>query len=427
MEAKELCMSAGELRNNNTVTGDKCTCVSAIIVLYVCGNCHYSSLDHALDNLASNVLINIITDVTLSSFTKTSDLVNVSIVGHNNPTVNCTNGGGIHIASCQNCIIQGMVWKRCGSTSKPVIKLSSCSSMVIENCSFQYSKGQVLVLSKASRDVNINYCSFLHNNQYTGHGMAIHYLSNTETEISFAISHCNFSYNKGAKSLVHIESRLSKPNNDLLVIDWSRFCHNEGTSIHMVKSNVYMHGKNLFQDNEAVYGAGVYVDNNSAFVFGENSEVIFIHNSAVVGGAILTHKYSHLSFEGNASTLFSNNTGGAIYCSGYTKITFEGNASTVFIHNIAENSKGGAIYSLAYSIICFRGNASTVFSYNTATSSHGGAISTYDNSHIIFEENAYTVFSNNIADGNGGAIHFSFLTHVYIRNFSTVVFSNNTA
>ena len=156
------------------------------------------------------------------------------------------------------------------------------------------------MLSEASNDVSINYCSFLHNNRYTGHGVAMHYLSNTETEISFAISHCNFTYNKGAKSLVYIESSSSKHNNDHLVIDWSRFCHNEGSSIYAVKWSVYIYGKNLFQDNAtATYGPGIYIYKESAFVFGDNSEVTFIHNYARIGGgAIYSRTNSHLSFEG---------------------------------------------------------------------------------------------------------------------------------
>ena len=56
----------------------------------VYGKCSCGSLDHALANLTSNVLINITTDVTLSSLVTVSDLENVSIIGHNNPTVNCT-------------------------------------------------------------------------------------------------------------------------------------------------------------------------------------------------------------------------------------------------------------------------------------------------------------------------------------------------
>ena len=51
-----------------------------------------NSLDYALANLTSNVLINITTDVTLSALIKMSNLENVSIVGHNSPTVSCENG-----------------------------------------------------------------------------------------------------------------------------------------------------------------------------------------------------------------------------------------------------------------------------------------------------------------------------------------------
>ena len=367
----------------------------------------------------------------LSSLIETSDLVNVSIVGHNNPTVNCTNTGGIHVASCRNCIIQGIVWNRCGSASKPAITLNSCSNTIIENCSFQYSQGQVLVLSEASSDVNINYCSFLHNNHYTGHGMAIHYLSNNETEISFAISHCNFTYNKGAKSLVHIESRISKPNNNQLVVDWCRFCHNEGSSIHAVKSNIYIYGKNLFQGNaKASYGAGIYIENESAFVFGDNSETTFIHNSAEIGGgAIRCYNYSHLSFEGNASILFSNNNasyfGGAIYSTLNVNITFEGNTSTVFIHNTAGHYNGGAIYKSYNSVISFKGNACTMFSHNTA-GNRGGAIYLSD-SHIYFEENSSTVFSNNSAEHYGGAVYSAYNSRIYIAGNVSAVFTSNTA
>ena len=48
-------------------------------------NCSCNSLDHALANLVSNVLINITTDVMLSSLIgNASNLENVSIIGHNN-------------------------------------------------------------------------------------------------------------------------------------------------------------------------------------------------------------------------------------------------------------------------------------------------------------------------------------------------------
>ena len=54
----------------------------------VYGNCSCNSLDHALANLASNVLINITTDVMFTTLINASNLENVSMIGHNNPTVN---------------------------------------------------------------------------------------------------------------------------------------------------------------------------------------------------------------------------------------------------------------------------------------------------------------------------------------------------
>ena len=53
----------------------------------VYGNCSCNSLDHALANLASNVVINITTDAMFTTLINTSNLENVSIIGHNNPTV----------------------------------------------------------------------------------------------------------------------------------------------------------------------------------------------------------------------------------------------------------------------------------------------------------------------------------------------------
>ena len=51
----------------------------------VYGNCSCNSLDHALANLASNVLINITTDVMFTTLINASNLENVSIIGHSNP------------------------------------------------------------------------------------------------------------------------------------------------------------------------------------------------------------------------------------------------------------------------------------------------------------------------------------------------------
>jgi len=38
--------------------------------------------------------------------------------------------------------------------------------------------------------------------------------------------------------------------------------------------------KNLFQNNKANEGAGIYISDHSTVIFGENSVVAFIQNSA---------------------------------------------------------------------------------------------------------------------------------------------------
>ena len=106
------------------------------------GNCSCPSLYTALANLTSNTLINVTTDVVLSSIIPLVDLANIKITGHNDPTVNCHNSGGLHFVSCHNCIVNGITWDRCGDTNIrsnksnfPVLKLINCSNITIENCS----------------------------------------------------------------------------------------------------------------------------------------------------------------------------------------------------------------------------------------------------------------------------------------------------
>ena len=124
--------------NNNGDGSSHLYCVS--------GYCSGYSLNHALNNLADNVLINITTDVTLSSLNKFFNLENISIIGHNNPTVHCKSVGGIHFIFCHNCIIQGIAWDGCGNKyTEPGLMISYSSNVTIQNCSFQNSIEQAVV------------------------------------------------------------------------------------------------------------------------------------------------------------------------------------------------------------------------------------------------------------------------------------------
>ena len=82
---------------------------------YINGNCSCPSLSSALANLRNNFVISITSDVELFSIISRSYLANITITGHNNPTVNCNNSGGLQFVSFYNCTINGITWKQCGA------------------------------------------------------------------------------------------------------------------------------------------------------------------------------------------------------------------------------------------------------------------------------------------------------------------------
>ena len=74
-------------------------------------NCSDYLLHQILDNITSNVLINITTDAVLSSIIPLVDLANITITGHNSPTVHCIHSGGLQFISCSTINIYGIFWQ----------------------------------------------------------------------------------------------------------------------------------------------------------------------------------------------------------------------------------------------------------------------------------------------------------------------------
>ena len=436
--------------------------------LFTCcvyGNCFCNSFEYAMTHLTSNVLINITSDVMVSSPIKLSYLENVSIIGHNNITVNCRKVGGIHFTFCNNCIIQAITWNGCGAKEEPGLKFNCSSNITIKNCSFQHSIGQAVVLSEVKGDVNINHCQFAYNSHYRGHGAAVHYSSSNVTnhlQLLFTISNCNFTSNKGANSLVYIKNRISKHATNVRLY-CSNFCHNQGTSAYVINQKLYLSGKLLFQNNTAKSGTGFYITDHSTVIFDRNSNIVFIQNSAnYKGGAVFLSNYStvlfdqnsnikfnhnkaiigtiyskassNVTFKANCEVTFSNNSatqyGAAIYSSDNSHVTFTGNSEVTFNNNLVYNdinihNCGGVIYSERYGHISFEDNSSIMFSNNTAY--YGGAIYSKNNSYISFQGSSFTIFGNNTTDHEGGAIFSDYTSHISFEDNSFTIFGNNTA
>ena len=142
------------------------------------GMSNYSdcSFHHELANLTSNGVIKITIDVMLLSIVKLVGLENITIAGHDNPTINCDNLGALYFENCHNCTVMGITWEKCGTKSffKPAIQLYNSSNVIIQNCSFQHSVTQAIALTKISGEVIIYGCDFLFNN-FQRHGRAIYY------------------------------------------------------------------------------------------------------------------------------------------------------------------------------------------------------------------------------------------------------------
>ena len=399
------------------------------------GNCSCNSLDQALANLTSNVLINITTDVTLSSIIKVSNIENVTIIGYNKPTVNCKTIGGIHFTFCHNCIMQHITWYGCGTEdiddhTEPGLKLSNSFNITINDCNFHHSKSQALLLSKLSGDVNINHCNFVHNT-HRGHGAAIHYSSSSVTNLHqisvFTISDCNFTYNY-AKSSVYIKNRISEHTNKIS-FQYTKFCHNQGVSVYAINQNIYLNGTFLFQNNSAKTGAGIYISDHSTVIFGENSNVTFTQNSAKYSGGTIFLRNSNVIFDQNSMATLNNNDvfihNGTVYSGESSNITFKANCKVVFSHNSVNRGYGGAIFSYSNSHVIFEGNSTILISNNTVHNNGGGAIYSH-NSYIHFEGNSSPVFCNNFAP-SGGVIYSDNNSYIHFEGNSSPVFCNNLA
>ena len=397
----------------------------------VYGNCSCYSLDHALTHLTSNLLLDITTDVTLTSVINALNLVNVSIIGHNNPTVNCRGAGGIHFTSCHNCIIQGITLDGCGTDNdEPGLQLTNSSDITIQKCSFQHSRGQAVALSEISGYLNIHNCKFANNSQYNGHGAIINILFSTVKNSlqSFKIQACDFSNNKGARSLIYINNKIFEHNINI-TISSSVFYYNQGVSVYIINQKLYLTGRILFKHNTAEDGAGIHISDHSTVLFGDNSNVTFLQNTADEnGGAIFSSNNSIVVFDKNSKVMFTSNRAkfGTVYSKAKSNVTFKANCKVIFYCNSAL-SNGGAVFS-THSNISFENNAYTKFNNNNAKTRYysGGAIyAKY--THVSFEGSSLTKFSNNTGFDYGGAIFASHDSIVSFEDNSTTEFSNNRA
>ena len=400
--------------------------------------CHCISLEDTIVNIRDNQVVNITDDVVILSSVIHLHSSNISITGHNNPTVICDNHGGLMLYDSSNITIEGITFIGCGAVDGvydmmhihiSVLEFSGCNNVRIQKCSFQYSMGQVVHMANVSRYVNFNNCKFVGQIPYRGRGAAIHYESDDDAFDEIIISNCNFSSYK-VKSIIFFTGRLHGYSNIYLIN--SSFHNNEGVSIYLVSHHILqVYGEVLFENNAAEDGAGIYVSHSSGVIFCENSNVTFINNSVYHNGAaIFLYKNSIAMFSKNSIVTFYDNVArnGTICSKISSKVIFRGACEVTFRNNLAAQH-GSAIYSYDNSQVIFKGNSRVTINKNAISFSddahlqHSGAMLSENNGNIVFEENSITGFSNN----NGSAIFSIHNSNVIFKDSSRVTFINNIA
>ena len=429
---------------------DSCKCC---IFNVTCVYSLYSALQKA--NGSSNVIINITTDVVLSSVVQLMNINNITIVGHNNPAVKCNNTGALNFTSSHDITMQGMKWEECGnnySYTSPSLSMYDCSGVNIINCSFNSNTTQSILLNDVSGIVTINNCHFMANNSiYDGHGAAIYY-SSMKGKGVFAVNNSAFLYYR-AKSVVYINGKSGYET--FLSFKNLTFSLNQAVPLCVMKSTVNISGNLLFEGNynQAQNGGGICASDHATIHFDDTSNVTFSNNTANKGSAVYINNNASVIFEGkcsitensaedgtfyagNSSSIsfieqsevnFTNNNatqGGAIYLHDESNliITCKENCQVLFKGNEAD--VGGAIYH-RNSNITFTGCPNITFIDNNATF-QGGAIYSHFNSYVKIQEHSFVQFFMNAADF-GGAMHATTSSHVVVQDNPMVRFFNNKA
>ena len=229
-------------------------------------------------NITSSFIINITDDMLLCSVIQLAHLKNITIIGYNNPTVQCGYSGGLQFVSYHNVTIEGITWNGCstkenGNTTLGIaLYVYNSSHISFESCIFWNLLGQSVVISHISGSVNINNCKFTHNNNYNNHGTAIHYSSNDDAQLVFMINNCTFDYSEGASIVYLYQSGILQKN---LILQNVKFNNNQGVPLYILNQKLDINGLVLFEENTAASGGGLFVSDFTSVIFNENSIVMF--------------------------------------------------------------------------------------------------------------------------------------------------------
>ena len=130
--------------------------------------CLCASLSTALQYIGNDTVINITSSyVTLDKSVKlgSGKLTNITVTG-SNVTIMCNNSGSIYCELCDDVMIEGITWDRCGDpngTNIAGVTFNGTSNISLVNCTFQHSLVQAVCFVMVSGNIIVNHSNFLSN------------------------------------------------------------------------------------------------------------------------------------------------------------------------------------------------------------------------------------------------------------------------
>ena len=281
------------INNDNGTNSTEC-CVN--------GKCVCSSLYTVLVNIASNTMINIISESVALSNTTTmgsGNLTNITITG-SNVTIMCNNSGSVYCESCDNVKIEGITWDSCGDPNGILagVTFNITRNFSLVNCTFQHSQMSAVSLLEVSDNILIQGCIFLSNYHALNIARDPHIFT-TVSNITITINESYFrnnGYTIGESA--YNQRSLSIRINGTLVVN---------CNINFVKTK-FMSNRNAAYISVAIYGKinillkEILVFNSS--LFANYGSGLTIYPGTFIGDIVLSV----------VSSKFSHNEGSSLWC-----------------------------------------------------------------------------------------------------------------
>ena len=352
--------------------------------------------------------------------------------------------------TCDNVLIEGITWDRCGDPEAVIagLKINKTSNISLVNCTFQNSQTQAVVLQNVLGYVIVENCNFLSNKH-----SPLSVDGGTGYTMDFIISNTTISGNQVSYSIVDIVSsgiqcslilknvqiynntvnkvfldrisgvfsskllcNVTKIDMDEVSVDFNSNGYDEGNVVYIVTNaaNISINDS-MFTNNTSILGSVIYIDfqySSGGYYYTRIANSVFDSNVAdqsniyVDGQGVPVLPVKVYVNESN----FSNNFGACLFL---TKCDLVLSGNTLFVNNTADS--GPALYLDNMSTATIDDGANLQFVNNSAVT-QGGAIFVELNhdclqNYSVFsytsDAEAEVSFINNVAEDGPSAVYFS--------------------